>query len=148
MSNWAVAILPLVGVILGATLQFWLSRTAERGKHIEALRSEAYSDYLRAVAAAAHLKSDDDLVAALKGAADAKARIIVYGSSSVIKALAKFEESGTALVNEQSMANFIALVSEMRPNKATVQDSDIRFVLFGSDRQKAQSEHTTKRRAR
>src|SRR2546423_4325963 len=112
MNDWTGAGLPLVGVALGAAPQFWLSRAAERGKHIEALRSEAYSDYLRAVAAAGHLRSDDDLVAARKAAADAKARIIVYGSSSVIKALARYEESGAVLNNEQSEADFIALISE------------------------------------
>src|SRR5437764_10775711 len=130
MSNWTVAVLPLVGVVLGAALQFWLSRTAERGKHIEALMSEAYSDYLRAVAASRHLRSDDDLVEAFKAAADAKARIIVYGSSSVIKALARFEESGAELSSEQSSANFIALISETRPNKAAVPYRDIRLVLL------------------
>lgn len=52
MSDWAIAILPLLGVLLGAALQFWVSRASDQQKHTEDLRSQAYADYLRAVAAA------------------------------------------------------------------------------------------------
>lgn len=72
MNDWAIAILPLLGVMLGAALQFWLSRAAEREKHTEGLRSQAYADYLRAVAAAAHLRSDEDLRDAHRDAADGR----------------------------------------------------------------------------
>lgn len=61
MGAWAIGILPLVGVVLGAALQFWLSRAAAREQRAETLRSQAYADYLRAVAAAGHLRSDDGL---------------------------------------------------------------------------------------
>jgi hypothetical protein len=33
MDKWVIAIFPLVGVVFGAALQFWLSRSAEREKH-------------------------------------------------------------------------------------------------------------------
>lgn len=82
MNDWMIAILPVLGVILGAALQFWFSRTAEREKHAATLQSQAYADYLRAVAAAGHLRSDEDLRDAHRDAADAKARIAVYGSAS------------------------------------------------------------------
>ena len=75
MDKWAIAIFSLVGVVVGAVLQFWLSRTAQREKHAANLRSQAYADYLRAVAAAAHLRSDEDLRDAHREAADAKARL-------------------------------------------------------------------------
>jgi hypothetical protein len=148
MSDWTIAVLPLIGVILGAALQFWFSRTAEKDKHINELKSEAYSDYLRAVAAAAHLRSDEDLVGALKAAADAKARIVVYGSSSVIKALARFEESGAVLSNDQSAAYFIELISAMRPKKAAaISDNDIRLVLLGTTQQGFHTGRAKSRRA-
>jgi hypothetical protein len=131
MSNWVIAALPLVGVMLGATLQFWLSRAAESDKHLRVLRDQAYVDYLRAVAAAAHLRSDEDLRDALLAAADAKARIVVYGSTAVIVALAQFEETGALLNNDRSAAAFIALVSCMRPTKAMVTNREIELVLVG-----------------
>ena len=76
-ETWLVAILPLMGVVIGAILQFWLSRAAERDKHAADRRSQAYADYLRAVAAAAHLGSDEDWRDAHRDIADAKARMAV-----------------------------------------------------------------------
>lgn len=132
MNAWAIATLPLLGVILGAVLQFLLSRTADRDKHTEGLRSQAYADYLRAVAAAAHLRSDEDLRDAHRDAADAKARIAVYGSASVVSALARFEQTGAILSDGPPAAAFIALLSSMRSSGATVADRDLRLVLLGT----------------
>lgn len=134
MNNWMTAFLPVVGIIIGAALQSWFGRGAERGKHIDVLRAEAYADYLRAVASAAHLTSDDDLVAALRSAADAKTRIVIYGSVEAISALARFEEAGAVLSTERSVAAFIALVSAMRSTRAAVPEQDIRLVLLGPTR--------------
>lgn len=131
MSNWVIAILPLAGVVLGATLQFWLSRMAESDKHLKVLRDQAYVDYLRAVAAAAHLRSDEDLRDALLAAADAKARIVVYGSAAVIVALARFEEAGAVLDNDRSVAAFIAVVASMRTSEATIASREIELLLVG-----------------
>jgi hypothetical protein len=134
MNNWMTALLPVIGIVIGAALQSWLSRSAERDKHLDVLRAESYSDYLRAVASAAHLTSDEDLVAALRSAADAKTRIIIYGSVEVVGALARYEEAGAVLSTERSVAAFIALVSAMRSTKAAVSEQDIRLVLLGLDR--------------
>jgi hypothetical protein len=68
-------------------LEFWLTRSAAREQHSDTLRSQAYADYLRAVAAAGHLRADEDLRDAHRDAADAKARIAVYGTAEAIKAL-------------------------------------------------------------
>lgn len=135
MSGWASAVLPLVGVVLGAALQFTLSRAADREKHAEGLRSQAYADYLRAVAASGHLRSDEDLRDAHRDAADAKARIAVYGSAAVISALARFEETGAVITDGPPAAAFVALVSTMRLGRATVADRDLRIVLLGTARQ-------------
>lgn len=102
MDRWAIAILPLVGVVLGAALQFWLSRAAAREKRGADLRSQAYADYLRAVAAAGHLRSDEDLRDAHRDAADAKARIAVYGekplSSRRLRGLRRLAQCSPTLV--------------------------------------------------
>lgn len=135
MDNWAVAILPLVGVVVGAVLQSWLSRTAEREKHAADLQSQAYADYLRAVAAAAHLRSDEDLRDAHRNAADAKARIAVHGTASVIGALSRFEETGQVLHEARSRRAFLALVSSMRSGGNAVPDRELELVLFGGIQQ-------------
>jgi hypothetical protein len=133
MNGWAVALLPLAGVLLGAALQFLLGRAGEREKHLASLRSQAYADYLQAVAAAAHINSDEAYLDALKSAADAKARIAVYGTASVIKMLARFEREGAALNTDAAVKAFVGLVSAMRPDSGGVTDQDLRLVLVGQE---------------
>jgi len=135
MDDWAIAIFPLVGVALGAALQFWLSRTAQREKHIADLQSQAYADYLRAVAGAAHLRSDEDLRDAHREAADAKARIAVYGSASVIRALSRFEEAGAVLSDVRAGRAFLSLVSSMRSGGSAVPNRELQLVLLGTAKQ-------------
>lgn len=135
MNDWINALLPVIGIVIGASLQFWLSRAAEKNKHLDTLRAEAYADYLRAVAASAHLTSDQDLVEALRLAANAKTRILVYGTNEAIAALAKYEATGPVLNNERSVAAFVALVSAMRSSKGAISERDIKLVLLGAAQQ-------------
>jgi hypothetical protein len=134
MDSWVIAALPLIGVVLGAGLQFLFSRTAAREKHVETLQSQAYVDYLRAVSAAGHLRSDEDLRDAHRDAADAKARIAVYGSSEVINALSRFEEVGAIVSDGPGATAFVALVKAMRSKAGAVTDRDLELLLLGSPR--------------
>lgn len=131
MPTWAIAVLPLIGVVLGAALQFWLSRAAAREQHTVTLRSQAYADYLRAVAAAGHLRSDEDLRDAHRDAADAKARIAVYGSTDVIKALARFEKAGAILSDGPAAKAFVSLVAAMRPGADAPDENELELLLLG-----------------
>lgn len=135
MNAWAIAVLPLVGAIVGAVLQFWLSRATERQKQADSLRTAAYVDYLRAVAASAHLRSDEDLRDALRDGADAKARIAVYGTLAVIRALAEFELCGATIEDARSRGAFLGLVCAMRSNYNEMNPRDMELILFGVDRQ-------------
>ena len=92
-ETWLVAILPLMGVVIGAILQFWLRRTVEREKHAAGRRSQAHADYLRAVATAAHLASHEDLRDAHRDVADAKARMAVYGSVAGTLTLGRYRRA-------------------------------------------------------
>jgi hypothetical protein len=132
MDNWTIVILPLSGVMIGAAMQFFFSRAVEREKHVGNLRSQAYADYLRAVAAAAHLLTNEDLRNALRDAADAKARISVYGSARVIKALSQFEEAGAVLNNERSVRAFVSVVASMRSIKSKIPVRELELVLLGT----------------
>lgn len=130
MSGWA-AVLPLIGVAVGALLQHWLSRSAEERKQLQLLRSQAHVDYLRAVARAAHAHSSDAQRAAKADAADAKARIAVYATADVVQALARFETAGATLTNPHSNQCFLALVSTMREVVGKADAEDLRLVLLG-----------------
>jgi hypothetical protein len=94
MMTEASGVLPLFGLVIGATMQYWLARSAESRKQLQLLQSQCYVDYLRAVTKAAHAKSQDAVRLANAEAADAKARLAVYGTPAVIAALARFEEAG------------------------------------------------------
>ncbi|MDH5434819.1 MAG: hypothetical protein OEY19_12820 [Gammaproteobacteria bacterium] len=135
MNNVLIATLPLLGVVIGALLQFILGRSSEKRKQLEVLRSEAYSTYLRSVSASAHMQSEKDRSDVFKLASDAKSRIAVYGSASVIEALAKFEEAGAVLNNENSIERFISIVKAMRSDNSPMSDKNLSLVLFGTAQQ-------------
>lgn len=129
MTEWA-AVLSLLGVVVGVLLQYWTSRSAETRKQLQLLRSQSYVDYLRAVTKAAHAVSADAGRLARAEAADAKARMCVYGTSRAISALARFEEAGPVLDTPSSKGVFAALVIAMRDGDSPSQ-AELELVLFG-----------------
>jgi hypothetical protein len=124
----------LLSVLVGAVIGAALSRWTDRAKHHEELRSQAYADYLSAVALSAHMRTSDDASNARRNGADAKARIAVYGSADVIRALARFEEAGASLVSGPSVNAFVSLVSTMRPKSGAVAERDLSLLLLGGPR--------------
>jgi hypothetical protein len=130
MNEWT-AVLPLIGVVVGATMQYWLSRAAESRKQIQMLQSQCYVDYLRAVTKAKHAVSADANRSAVSEMTDAKARMAVYGSADVIAALARFEEAGAVLESPKALKAFVAIVGAMRKEDRSVQARDLELVLFG-----------------
>jgi len=139
LSTALTALLPVLGVVIGASLQFFFSRFGERRKQLEILRSQAYVDYLRSVAQIAQIDRADHKkrVEFLAAAADAKTRICVYGSAKVVDALAAFEKGGPALDSSDSLARFLVMCNEMRQQSfgtsEFVQAENLAMVLFGPD---------------
>jgi hypothetical protein len=129
-SSAVTTALPLLGVGVGAILQYVFSRSAEVRKQAYSLRQQAYVDYLRALAQAGHAKGAEDLAKAQLLAADAKTRIVVYGDRAVLEALASFEEAGPSLTNPRSTQCFLQLALTMRA-KADVDVERLRTVLVG-----------------
>lgn len=89
-------------------------------KQTTLLRSGAYVDFLRSVSQLAHSSTSVDRMAARIAAADAKAGVAIYGAKEVVAALARFEETGAALDNPESLARFVqfaaaAALSGARP---------------------------------
>jgi hypothetical protein len=86
-----VAVLPFLGVLIGAALQYFFGRTLEIEKQLTLRKGEAYADYYRAVALLATKDRSGDNVSL---AAEAKTRICIYGSVAVVRRLAGFEHAG------------------------------------------------------
>ncbi len=131
--------LPLLGVIVGAALQYFFGRSAESERHERTLRVEAYSDYLRSVGEMESMKTSPDPAyksAVIAQAIAAKARVCVHGSSSVVKALSKFEGSpGQGLTGEKKRL-FLEFVEAVRTDTGTkgaeLPQANIEKILFES----------------
>jgi hypothetical protein len=133
-----IATLPLLGVLVGAFLQYFFTRHIETQRYQRELRTQAYLDYIKSVSGLAHLNDpqgsqERDLLA---GAADAKARICVYGSGSVIEAFAAFERLGAIVGSPQQRRSFVAMIAAIRKdsgNASSAKVQDIGLLLLGSD---------------
>jgi hypothetical protein len=133
--NWQTLVSAAVGVALGATLQYWFGQRAEAKRHRREKRADAYAEFLKAIAAAARLRNDDDLAEALRAFAAAKARIVVYGSRPVVDAIAAFELAGAETGTAEGAATLIAVCRAMRGEQGAgddVSDSVLRALLIGA----------------
>lgn len=138
VSTLIVAALPIVGIIIGAALQYFFSKSAESRRHLATLKTQAYTDYLRCVAESKHIGRNDSKARKdiLTKAADAKTRISIYGSSKVVEALANFEKVGAIIDSSQAEEKFLILCESMRRESIGTSDKtkleNLRIVLFGS----------------
>jgi hypothetical protein len=123
-------LLTLLGIAVGAILTYLFTRSHEYEKHSRLLITQAYSDYLRGVAEAAHLNLESNEAEIFARVADAKTRVCLYGSQEVVALLAAFEREGGVIGNTQQRELFVSLILAMRGN-SKVQSSDLETVLFG-----------------
>lgn len=139
---------PIVAAVVAAIVSLsvvFLTRRSETIKQLHSLRTTAYVDFIRSVSALAvvgrepvrereHFLKEWESRLLL---ADAKARIAIYGSESVVSSLATFLRGGVVLDSSERMKAFTAVCQTMRtdsrpgPGKAT--DDDVHFLLFGSE---------------
>jgi len=131
-------VLVLLGVVLGATLQHFFSRSADRARHERDLRVGAYVDYLKAVGesettvANPHSQRSADI----RGRAIfAKARVCALGASPVVVAIATFEMNPALGLTEERRARLVALVKAIRTDVGAkgsdALDAHIAGILFG-----------------
>ena len=125
------AVLPVVGVLVGASPQYFFTRYLEAQRHQRDLRTQAYLDYVKSMSGLAHLNDphgsqERDLLAS---AADAKARICLYGSGKVVAAFASFEALGAAVISTSQCESFVAMIVAMRRdsgNASRARTEDVR----------------------
>jgi hypothetical protein len=138
LNTWLPAITGLIGLGLGAALQYYSARTIERNRHFDELRSRAYVDFIRAVAATAIGGKDWDSTTAadaLADLADAKVRIALYGSDEAVKSLAQFCRTDQQLGSPEAQESFIRLTTAMRkdalrPGVNDIAEQDVKTILF------------------
>ena len=131
------AIFSFLGVVIGASLQYFFTRHIESQRHQRDLRSKAYMDYLKCVCEQAQFRYQENTkerAELFSRTADSKARICLYGSDNAIAAFSAFEKLGASMnTSEQRMA-FTNMVSIMRSdsgNKFGANIEDLKVVLLG-----------------
>ena len=130
-KQMSIALFSVLGIVVGASLQYLFTRYLEERKHYRSLQTEAYADYLRGVAQAAHLNltvNESEIFARI---ADAKTRVCLYGSQEVVKLLAQFESSGGIIGNEEQCEAFVAIIQAMRGD-SNVESKELELILLGS----------------
>lgn len=120
-------LLPLLGVVVGASMQFLFTYSGEKRKLKEALKIQAYVDFVKGLAGAniaAKLSKQKELHDNYALVADARVRIAIYGSSAVILSLAEFFKQGGEVVTEKGKRNLLNACQAMR---ADIKNENVDF---------------------
>jgi hypothetical protein len=131
------ALFGLLGVLTGAVIQFLLSRrTSHELRYLE-LKSNAYADYVNAVATLAFAPQAErsDVLAKLVAA---KARICVFGDRDIISTMAEFEKTSCLLKNldaQRAFRSLLVLIRERGIASGGIEDMASNILLFGDKRQ-------------
>ena len=108
----STAIFSFLGIIVGASLQYFFTRHLDNQKHLRELRAKAYIDYLNCVSELTHSgKRSSELLTKLT---DTKARICLYGSPSTVSAFATFEKFGATIKSPEQCMAFTSMIASMR----------------------------------
>ena len=131
-SSDLTTIAPLFAALIAGALGYISGRLLETRKQLILQKGQAYADYLNALAATA---TDRGSTAAIAKATDAKTRICIYGSPSVIHQLSAFERAGAKIVNTESRQVIVHLLAAMRDDMGVlgkqVDQADLHNILFG-----------------
>jgi len=123
----------LMGVGLGAALQFISGRALESKKQIEQQKYQSYIDYFKGISTIAQNRTSKDGNALI---VDAKVRICIYGSQGVISHLRKIEESGGNTSSPETRAEILKLINAMRKDigktSSELDEASLQIVLFGN----------------
>lgn len=140
METLLLNTLPIVGVIVGAFLQFHFSKNKDNRQLKRALETQAYTDYLRAVVglSMSHRFNDEEKKREyLSALTEAKSKISIYGSKEVIESLADFEREGANVNTDRQKTLFIKIGQAMRNTNINstekVLDKDFGQLFFSID---------------
>ena len=130
-------LLSFLGIIIGASLQYFFTRHIENQRHLRDLRSKAYMDYLKCVCEQACLRPTENSQGKkelFSRTGDAKARICLYGSNKAISSFSCFEKLGASMNTIEQREAFTNMVAVMRTDSGSelgAEAVDIKNVLLG-----------------
>jgi hypothetical protein len=132
-------LLPVIGVVIGALLQFLLSKKNETKKQQDLLKISAYTDLIKGLAGMAISRKYKDSIKEMEFkilVADAKSRICVYGDDTVIEKISYYLKMGGTLNSIDSEKAFVDIIVEIRKNHIGSIDlniNDFSQLLIGAD---------------
>jgi hypothetical protein len=140
---FATSVLPnVVGALIGASaLVAGVALTARYAKNLEArkhrgeLASEAFSDFVRAMAKNAFARNEAEQAEAFALFAQAKARLVAYGDSSVVSEVLRFERNGANGADPECQAAIVAMAQAVRSGSdapGELAAEDVRRAFFGT----------------
>jgi type II secretory pathway pseudopilin PulG len=138
-----VAIVGILGVIVGASLQSFFQRRIETSKQLRLLQTQAYVDFVKGVAGVTKAKEFGNREKELEFislVADSKTRISIYGNSKVAKKLAQFFRDYSETISEEGAKSFTELIQLMREDSLSIESDiskkEIEEILFSAPKNK------------
>jgi len=138
-------IFTLIGVILGAGLNYYLTLDSERQKALRDTRRKAYVDFLHshviwdsAQSATSEKDKQEITKEYYKKTAEARKRIAVYGNKAVVEALANYwriyfqrrDCSGSHDRVKDDVAIYHSMREDIMPGSEQVSDADMMMLVF------------------
>jgi hypothetical protein len=137
MKELLSPLLAIVGVIVGASVQFLFSRITESRKSYDKLRTDSYVDFIKGcagVAMAQRFEDQDEHAKASTLMLDAKVRIAIYGDSDISKSVGAFFGKYGDFTKQEDRRAFVDLMCQMRRSvTGSISDADrvaIGLILF------------------
>ena len=125
MNEIIIYSLPVFGVIIGAFMQYIITRKNEAKKQQNLLKVNAYTDFIKGIAGIGITQNYNDLEKEEEYKillTDAKGRICIYGTDKVIKKISKLWIIGANLDNPESNKAFVEIIAEMRKDNMKMID--------------------------
>lgn len=130
-----LTLVSFLGVIVGASLQYFFTKYLENQRHIRTLKTQAYTDYLKYLADSSYA-DDSSKKETLARITDSKARICLYGSKKVLTKLSNFHRLGARFDSVEQKQSFVEVVREMRIDSSKdkqVSLTDYSLILLKAD---------------
>jgi hypothetical protein len=118
----------VLGVVTGAILQQRFTKANAVSALFNEAQQKAYVDYLNAVALLATAGKGHSALA------DAKCRVVIYGTDGVLQRMAELESVGPHLGRPESREVFLHLIHAMRGSrtKSNIGTEQLARILFGN----------------
>ena len=129
-----VAVSSLIGVLLGAGLQYFITLRTQEARIWNELRTKAYISYVENTAKLGVMEDPEGLTKARALRNSARFSIALFGTKTVVEKLGKFApiegERGSGKFEEYSVELFEAMRNELLPKDEIVTSGLLYPILF------------------